>query len=71
MSLLSLQEERNSQALLEENPMRLLNSPAIHLSAKQVRGKGTELHRLRGRYILLVDDLYEDMRYRRLSLIHI
>ena len=46
--------------------MRLLNSPAIHLSAKQVRGKGTELHRLRGRYILLVDDLYEDMRYRRL-----
>ena len=69
MSLLSLQEARNSQALLEGNPMRLLNSPAIHLSAMREREKGTELHRLRGRYILLVDGPYEDMRYRTLYFI--
>ena len=66
MSLLSLQEERNSQALLEGNPMQLLNFPTTHLSARRVHGKGTELHRLRGRCILLVDDPCEDTRCRRL-----
>ena len=66
MSLLSLQEERSSQALLEGNPMRLLGFQVFHLSARRVRGKGTELRRLRGRCILLVDGPCEDMRYRRL-----